>query len=48
MLILRDENLINILNQSNNKLMFEQEEVTDYPDYLFLTITTKHAKYILY
>ena len=28
--------------------MFELDEVTDYPDYLFLNITTKHAKYILY
>ena len=29
-------------------MMFEPEEVTDYPDYLFLNITTKHAKYTLY
>ena len=33
---------------SQSSFMFEPEEVTDYPDYLFLNITTKHAKYILY
>ena len=46
--ILRDDNLLIYQTKITTTVLFEPEEVTDYPDYLFLNITTKHAQYILY